>query len=360
MIQAEARDNRQLSANERAAFEEHAESCAACQRELQALAALREAVLQVPTLEAAPVHARRIRGLLLEQIREQQSAAKGSGSWQLLAVAAVAALAVTAAVVRNYTVRDHSAVALRPLAESPVFEVVNVEGAVVTNRVDGGTARSTLARGVASFHVSHLRAGQRFLLKLPDGELEVHGTRFVTSVQNDRTQRVEVSEGVVALRLQGEPERFLRAGEHWSAPSVVPAAPAPTPVPVDDGPTRPSPRSDRRVMRVAARNIEPPTSAQPAAQPNLAGAPELSAGPRFVAAASAFQAGSYARADALLAAFLRDFPRDSRCEDAAFLRAMAHSRMGDRTRAAALAQSYLNAYPHGLRRREAETLMRPR
>lgn len=41
-----------------------------------------------------------------------------------------------------------------------------------------------------------------------------------------------------------------------------------------------------------------------------------------------------------------------------FLRAVARSRLGDRGGGAALARAYLAAFPHGLRRREAEELAR--
>jgi len=70
----------------------------------------------------------------------------------------------------------------------------------------------------------------------------------------------------------------------------------------------------------------------------------------------AFKAGDDSRADGLFAAFIRDFPRDGRAEDATFLRAQARARRGDKAGAAALAREYLRAFPHGLRRPEAEQL----
>jgi hypothetical protein len=53
---------------------------------------------------------------------------------------------------------------------------------------------------------------------------------------------------------------------------------------------------------------------------------------------------------------LHDYPADPRCEDAAHLRAVAHSRMGDAAGAAGLARTYLAAFPRGLRRIEAADL----
>jgi TolA-binding protein len=79
---------------------------------------------------------------------------------------------------------------------------------------------------------------------------------------------------------------------------------------------------------------------------------------RFAAAMATFQAGSYGQADSLLASFTRDFPGDARTEDASFLRAVAHARLGDRKGAAILARAYLAVFPSGLRRKEAEALVR--
>jgi outer membrane protein assembly factor BamD (BamD/ComL family) len=71
---------------------------------------------------------------------------------------------------------------------------------------------------------------------------------------------------------------------------------------------------------------------------------------------TAFQRGSYAESDRLFSAFRGRHPRDARNEDAAFLRAVARSRLGDTAGAAAFAAEYLRAFPGGLRRAEAERL----
>jgi TolA-binding protein len=80
------------------------------------------------------------------------------------------------------------------------------------------------------------------------------------------------------------------------------------------------------------------------------------AGARFAEAMGAFSAGQHARADALFAAFVRDFPRDGRAEDATFLRIEVRARRGDAAGARAAARDYLRAYPRGLRRPEAERI----
>jgi TolA-binding protein len=71
---------------------------------------------------------------------------------------------------------------------------------------------------------------------------------------------------------------------------------------------------------------------------------------------TAFSSGNDAKAEQLFASFGRDFPRDGRAEDAMFLRAKLRARQGDNAGAAALARQYLQAYPRGFRRPEAERL----
>ena len=66
--------------------------------------------------------------------------------------------------------------------------------------------------------VRHQTAAERFLVELPDGELEVRGTTFTVSASATATERVAVEGGIVALRIRGLPaEILLQAGESWSA-----------------------------------------------------------------------------------------------------------------------------------------------
>lgn len=347
---AEAFVDGRLPANAHAAWRTHAQSCEACARELRELYALRSTMHALPALVASAARVRAARRELeghVDSARRRDGHAARRNAYLMFAVALVA---IAAFIIERNVFRarpfDAPTVASSAVPDAPVFGVANVDGAVWESTVEGSVARTKLDRGVAELHVEHLRAGQRFLVTLPDGELEVHGTRFIVRIDEGKTTSVEVSEGVVALRMRGQPERFVRAGERWPAPP----ASEPTAAPPSSLPTAPA------VVPTAA----PTTSvriatASASADPKPPVLPEA-AGERYVAATRAFQAGSYARADALLSAFMRDFPRDPRCEDAAFLRAISHARIGDSAGAATLARAYLRAYPNGLRRREAEQL----
>jgi TolA-binding protein len=218
--------------------------------------------------------------------------------------------------------------------------------------------------GRVAVHVEKLSHEQRFVMTLPDGELEVRGTRFIVEVKDGHTQRVEVTEGSVALRLPPVREELLRAGDHWSAPETAPAGvPAPVaapPVPpvvepavslgVSSAPAHPP------AARTSERSSHPTTAASQEAA--SAEAPTRSpAGEMFSSAMSAFSSGAYERADALLCEFTRTFPNDARAEDACFLRIAIRKRLGDATAVKARARDYLDQHPQGLRRAEVERLL---
>jgi TolA-binding protein len=78
----------------------------------------------------------------------------------------------------------------------------------------------------------------------------------------------------------------------------------------------------------------------------------------FAHGVAALRAGRYAEADQTWQEFLAKHPGDPRAEDATFLRAVGRERSGDRHGAALLARTYLERFPQGMRRHEAETLSR--
>jgi TolA-binding protein len=110
-----------------------------------------------------------------------------------------------------------------------------------------------------------------------------------------------------------------------------------------------------------ATPVEPPPAVSSVAvvappPPRVHPAPAVSAGTAFDDAFATFERGAYGIADVKFERFIHAFPTDPRTEDAAYLRAVARSRMGDKEGAAELARTYLEAYPHGFRRLEAQRL----
>jgi TolA-binding protein len=146
------------------------------------------------------------------------------------------------------------------------------------------------------------------------------------------------------VRVEGF-DGVLRAGERWprATVTVAPAAPEslPTPSPSSSTPTAPV-----APLQQAAVGAAP---SRPLALP----------GPRFAEAMAAFSAGDYGEADRLFAAFVRDFPDDTRAEDAMFLIADARAHRGDVAGAREAAHVYLLRFPNGLRAPAAARLVAP-
>jgi FecR-like protein len=64
--------------------------------------------------------------------------------------------------------------------------------------------------------VTKLYAGERFRVATDDAEVEVRGTAFDVVAEHGFLRAVVVQEGVVAVRVRGEREIVLRAGDRWA------------------------------------------------------------------------------------------------------------------------------------------------
>lgn len=364
--QAEAVEDGRLSGAERESFERHAATCEDCRRERLVLAELRARAGGLPLSEPAPLERRRQRQLLLRRASEL-----GQRSGEPFRRGPVLALALLAAGVGLF-VLSRSADAPRPpvatvAAPAPTYRL-SATSSTRWRIVDAGAAlRLRLDIGDVELQVDELSAGQRFVLELPDGEIEVVGTRFRAVASALGTEQVRVSEGRVALRLARRAPLSLAAGESWERATeekaagreVKPGAP-------DAGARAPSPaaaaaaRSASGVPR--ARPSKPSAGSQPrpsssAVADGAESGQRRGAGADFAQAMAAFDAGDYGRAESVFVGFERRHPLDARCEDAMFLRAVARARRGDAAGASTIAREYLERYPRGLRVHEAKQLI---
>jgi TolA-binding protein len=274
-----------------------------------------------------------------------------------------------------------------PIAEPPISSrfVVELEskGARWSRHYEGHLHVVVLEDGLLTVRTSAKGPDDRLLVRVPDGEIEDVGTQFTVLVRAARTRRIEVSEGQVIFRAKDESERGIEAGRRWeledspealrkpedeskaalgetaaparadAAPSVVegiPAAQSRGRAPVSPGPRRGPAAAGSASAEGSAKALGPPTSPDPAG----------AAGRLFADAVGALRAGHDSAAAFAFERFLESFPSDPRTEDASFLRAVAHARMGDAEGAAELARQYLTRYPKGLRRVEAEQMAKPR
>jgi hypothetical protein len=349
--QAEAIEDGRLGAVDREAFERHALTCSTCANEMQELGNLRAAMEHLPEATSSPFVRRRLRTLLIERVAKD-GWSKGpplSGRLGLAATAVVLALGLLAVAF----VHRRSAAPL-VVAAPAEFVVEDVRLAQWSEVERGALTRVRLSAGSAAFQVRRVELNHRFLLLLPDGEIEVHGTKFLVEIETGHTEHVSVSEGVVSLRLEGQSERILHAGDVWTrfeAPSEPEKSlpPEATPAPSSESRAAESP-----VHRGVIHSTPSETPAEGAGRPVAAAPPPRA--DSFRAGVSAFEAGDYSGADASLRRFIAESPSDPRTEDASFLRAIARSRLGDKESAADLARGYLARFPAGLRRKEAERL----
>jgi len=239
-----------------------------------------------------------------------------------------------------------------------------------------------VAAGAVRADVAKLSPGERFVLRTDDAEVEVRGTSFrvarapsQASCGGGTTTRVEVFEGIVAVRA-GNTEAHVAAGEEW--PAACDGAP-----PGIDAPLSPSSRAPEAHPSAAPRaTIAPSDSAAPSSR---AAAPTATAGSRAPASSAAGRAmaasaaaarasdlaaqndlfdealaaerrGDAALALATLERFERRYPTSPLAESALAAR-MKILRPMDRMRARDAARAYLQRYPSGFARADAQAVL---
>jgi anti-sigma factor ChrR (cupin superfamily) len=350
-FEAEAMRDGRLGDAERASFERHLATCAACAREVESLETLAGALRARTERPADELHVRRERTRLLAAF-DRALVTPERARIPPGVVGSVAAIAVLAAALVVFVWgRLHTVPAPRSTAD------VRAEPeAVWSEHQDGDLERIQLVRGKLWVHVSHTTGGGRLVIELPDGELEDIGTTFAVQAADGRTARVTVDEGRVVLRLRGKPSVTLGAGDTWSpdlpapvacasAPPLLPEPPPtaqPLPVPSGTRPVRPS--LPAGAMSSAAGAV---SSALP---PDVSG--------DFRSAMDALDRGDDREAARAFGDFVARHSQDPRAEDAAYLRVIALQRSGDAAATRAAAAEYLRRYPAGFRRSEVDRLAR--
>lgn len=229
----------------------------------------------------------------------------------------------------------------------------------------GSTQSFRLTRGALDAHVAKLAAGHRFLVRTPDAEVEVRGTRFRVSVGGATcagagATRVDVEEGLVVVRAGGA-EAHVAAGESWprcEAPAVTAAAPrsASAPPPSAVAAVVPSALS-------APPGVEGPAPARSSAPPSASPSPPAHVNASSLAAQNALyeealeqkRSGAPTAAVASLDRLLERYPSGPLAESASAERMRLLAKLGS-PRAAGAAREYLRRYPRGFARATAEAL----
>jgi hypothetical protein len=327
-------------------FERHLRTCEPCRSQLERDERLRARARALPDVGPSELSLRRLRARVLHDAATGVVPAATSRRWRLgvasLVIATVGASAWAYIARRAPHPRDTTTAVLAtsttPAAGTPSAEPADpLAGAVVPT----GAARWSQARargveqvvlddGVLRMHVRPQVAGERFLVMLPDGELEVRGTTFEVHVQRAATTYVHVDEGVVEGRLRGRESWRLGAGETWSV--GVPLASAP---PVHAA--RPTPVTAQATATTAAPTA---TGTEP-----------------FAAAIGLLRNGRYDEAASAFHSFVLSQPDAAQAEDASFLEAVALARSGRSDAAALAAEHHLARFPASFHRKDASILV---
>ena len=343
-FEAEAMRDGRLVGAEVTSFERHLTVCPVCAQEVQKLQELGDALCTLATNDedADELRVRRERTRLLAAFDATLVPSEGTHrrrTWVfgLSAVSLLAAGLLVNARARN----EKSAMPIHPVDTDAV--IVHADSTTLWSKhIDGAVEKIVLERGALSIRVDHTRHKGRLLVALPDGELEDMGTTFTVSADAGHTTRVTIQEGSVVLRIHGQPPLTLRADDTWtpalpSFPSACASCESPAPA-----------NSNGRLSLPAAPRATTPRSASTPPDSSV----------DFRAAMAALDRGDSSAAAMRFAEFLRNYPRDARAEDAAYLRVIALQRAGDAESLKWAAREYLRRYSTGFRRAEVEGLSR--
>ncbi len=333
-------------------FERHLRSCAVCASTRSSDERLRDLARALPDEQADTLRMRRVRRRIMNDAamgHAREGTGRGSSARLRVGVALATALGCataaaigyrssrraseTAAAVANGTSEKASSPAPSPFAGS----VQPGAGSRWSQSRDRDVETVRLDEGTLSVHVRPQLVYERFLVSVPDGEIEVRGTTFDVTVEGGKTTGVQVADGVVELRLAGWAVRRIGAGEAWpekAAPDVEPQAPLPR-------------------VRVAAHRETAPTTAPSSAV--RAGADDGAAA--YSEAMGLLGAGRNGEAAAALRAFAVAHPDAPQVEDATFLEAVALARAGRTDAAGLAAEQHLARFPSSFHRKEAVILV---
>ena len=322
-------------------FERHLRTCKDCKVCMDGEERLRVLARSLPQQAPSELTLRRLRTRILRDVATG-AASREPVPWTRAGMAAGLALAVLGGggwiALRGPAPRAAVPVAVATIEPSPAPPADALAGSVTvlavarwTQARQGGVERVTLDDGAIAVHVRHQQVGERFLVVLPDGEIEVRGTTFDVSVASGATGRVHVDEGFVELRLRGRAVAQLGSGETWTPPAMLAAV------------------ADRPLTPRVAPSVASDRPASPSVPDEGAAA--------YAQAVQLLRDGHGDDAAAAFHAFMLAHPAAAQAEDASFLEAVALARAGRTDAAALAAEHHLASFPGSFHRKEAAILV---
>jgi ferric-dicitrate binding protein FerR (iron transport regulator) len=244
-------------------------------------------------------------------------------------------------------------------------------------RSQGALQSFTLASGALSTHVAKLAPDERFVIDTADAQIEVRGTAFrlqslpqAAPCSLERT-RLDVSEGVVEVRSRGQLYRVV-AGQSWPPECAQTAgAPVPSSEPAPRAAETPNqapllatavtaqaPKAPETAKRQTPRSLTAQNRA-PSSQAVLNDSTLAAQSDLFARALAAQKRGSASEALTLYSELMNRYPATPLAENALAGRVRILS-TSDRDAAKREAARYLERYPKGFARAEAERIVEAR
>ena len=335
-----------LGASDVESFERHCRICAACAGCLAREERLQALGRSLPAAQPGQLALRRLRARILRDVttgipsHSSRPWPRAAFAWSLgIALSTIVGLASVRAASRS---QGSGAASARAASSPPPLAgvVAPAGGAVWTQTREGGLERVELEAGTLRLHVRAQGPGERFFVKLPDGEIEVRGTTFNVTALDGFTRQVSVDEGTVVLRLRGSPDRSLGPGTSWAASES------------------PSSSAHEATALGAASAISTPVARRRHGEVHEGDTVAGDDGSAvYVDAMRSFREGRYDRAATAFHAFALAYPLATEAEDASFLDALALAKAGRPDAAALAAERHLERFPRSFRRKEASILV---
>ncbi len=220
-----------LASAEELRLHAHAESCVECRARLatwQKLLPLMRAATPEPPSSLA---LRRMEVGIERRLAEHVPFVPHRSRWSLGAVGAAAAVAVALTglwLMRSpHRIEQRVELAATQTRELRLGDVARLQIKGPARLQVGGDShamRLTLEEGQLEAKVEHRRAGESFIVDVPDGRIEVRGTRFLVNAARGGSS-VRVDEGRVAVFDFDGTEHSVAAGETYQWKQRIAAAP---------------------------------------------------------------------------------------------------------------------------------------
>lgn len=222
--QAEATIDGRLSNDDTQSFRRHVEMCESCGLALDGLYELEYVAARLPVLASTRFERRRLRNELLRRANHLSLGPARARSWLRPTIIGDAFVCVSAFVLsvnspllrRPFSVRT----TLPPMS---TFQISVSPDTTWRTLEQSSTLRLFVERGRLELSVDQLQPGQRFLIDLPDGEIEVYDTRFIVNVESPRTIGLRLIDGPSPRR--SENDGLPARGGHLS-PTAAALSPA--------------------------------------------------------------------------------------------------------------------------------------